>query len=189
MRPHDTANGVVRIPLHSHKYPGLYALVDEADAELALGYRWFPSKTRNGFYAVAWDFSVSPKNRIFLHHLIAGHPGPNRHTDHANGDGLDNRRQNLRHCTYAQNQANRRVLMTGASSAFRGVTWSKSHKKWQAQIGHNGTTIYLGMFDVEEDAALSYDIAARLLFGEFAWGNAHMQSPDIDHLRYTRKAS
>jgi len=48
-------------------------------------------------------------------------------------------------------------------SSYRGVCWDTRKKKWKAQIGHQGETMYLGHFDSETDAALTYDESARML--------------------------
>lgn len=48
-------------------------------------------------------------------------------------------------------------------SLFRGVSWDKRKRKWKAQIGYNGQTMYLGHFAEEFEAALAYDMVARRL--------------------------
>ena len=170
MRPHDTANRVVRIPLHSRKHPGLYAIVDEADAELVSQYRWHPEVKKHLTYAWA-TISPKPNRRVaFMHRLILGLGPGDPDVDHKDGDGLNNTRSNIRACSDSENQANRHRLQA-ATSRYRGVTWHKGLQKWQAQIKVMGTNIYLGVFDSEDVAALVYNDAAIKHFGEFARPN------------------
>jgi len=84
--------------------------------------------------------------------------------DHKNGDPLDNRRQNLRLCTHAQNQHNTGLSCVN-TSGFKGV--SKRGKRWKAQIRINGKQTYLGTYDTPEEAGAAYDAAALKVQGEF----------------------
>jgi hypothetical protein len=90
--------------------------------------------------------------------------------NHINGNGLDNRRENLRSVTSAENHRNSRKR-TRATSQFKGVHWLVQGKKWRAMIYVNGKQRHLGCFARETDAALAYDVAARKHFGEFARPN------------------
>lgn len=87
--------------------------------------------------------------------------------DHINGNGLDNRRVNLRLATSLQNQGNSRKRRN-ASSYYKGVSWYKPLKKWRAQIKVDKHVIHLGYFVSEEEAAIVYQEAAIAHFGEFA---------------------
>jgi len=90
--------------------------------------------------------------------------------DHRNHNGLDNRKSNLRLCTSAQNQYNKKPKKDCASK-YKGVVRRKDCKKWRAKIGFKGKRIHLGYFDDEMDAAMAYDDKAIELFGEFAYLN------------------
>lgn len=84
--------------------------------------------------------------------------------DHINGDSLDNRRSNLRYCTYSQNLMNTHKVRS--ASGYKGVY--RHRKRWYAHITLNGRRFYLGLFKTPQDAAHAYNAKAKELFGEFA---------------------
>jgi hypothetical protein len=85
--------------------------------------------------------------------------------DHRDGDGLNNRRSNLRCATHAQNNQNK--VMQPHSSRFKGVYWKQKDQRWVAYITANGKRYHLGSFRHEEDAAQARLAAAEKLHGSF----------------------
>ena len=116
---------------------------------------------RGIYYAKASDGSDE-----FMHNIILGNDR-SLQADHANHNGLDNRRRNLRQCTSQQNNCNRRLRVNNRSG-FKGVSWVKGLQKWAARICKEGQDMWLGVFPTAEEAALVYDSAAIEFFGEFA---------------------
>ena len=117
-------------------------------------------------------FNIPLKGRwrcILLHRLLLEVPAT-MVVDHADNNGLNNHRANLRLCTPGQNQAKKR-LRPSATSVFRGVYYDRRHSSWRAIIQHKGKQYYLGYFSNEIEAAHAYDAAAARLFGEFARPN------------------
>jgi hypothetical protein len=97
--------------------------------------------------------------------------------DHRDGDGLDNRKLNLRVATNAQNSRNSRKRTGNVSSKYKGVSWHKRDKVWQVYIRYEGRLICIGSHksdvvdgvDVGEiKAGKDYDGAAIKYFGAFA---------------------
>ncbi len=144
---------------------GLTAIVDECDAEKLSTNSWCALKTRreNLFYAVA----RINKKFCYMHHVILG---STNQVDHINGNGLDNRRENLRLVTNAQNQMNKKKWRNKCSSKHKGVAFRAKGraKSWYAYINLNGKQTSLGYFDSEISAAHAYNKAASKHFGEFA---------------------
>ena len=104
-----------------------------------------------------------------------GKPQKGMVVDHINRIGLDNRKENLRIATRSQNQQNRRSRRN-TSSQYKGVSWTKRDKRWQAKIGHKRKVICLGDFTCEHQAALAYNEKATELWGEYALLNEVEQS-------------
>lgn len=157
---------MIEILLGSRKYPGHVAFIDDEDYELISNYRWCIARDRRIFYAV-----TTTHPHIKMHRLILA-LNKNIQADHKNGNGLDNRRENLRIADASQNQANSRKRKIEISrSHFKGIYWQKHSKLWNARVALHKKTYSLGYFKSEEEAALAYDKGAREKFGEFARPN------------------
>ena len=159
-----SAEPPVSIPLPG----GCYALVDAADAARVLSAgRWSvarPVVAHYASYAVRCERQPGGRKKMIKrHHFITGW----NYVDHINGDGLDNRRANLRQATHKENARNRRLSVNN-SSGYMGVGWSKAAKKWRAYISPDGRQVHLGLFTSPEDAARARDAAAQEQFGGFA---------------------
>jgi len=187
----------IEIPLWLNKdeLSDKVAIIDEEDYDLVIEavkdrgkwtYKIFGSSTAKIYYAV---HSGSKKG---IHALIANTP-KGMHTDHINGDGLDNRKENLRVCTPQENCQNRR-LRSDSSTGFKGVAYrpiqkykytskktgittiheSVLKKPYKAYIGDPERTsrhISLGWYATAEEAARARDAKAKELHGEYAYLN------------------
>lgn len=144
------------------------ALVDDADYELVVQYRWWADGAAGKnlvLYARGRLGSTHQSPMVSMHKLITGWP----QTDHEDHDGLNNQRYNLRDASRSQNTANQRPIR-GGTSRYKGVVHNR-HGTWTSRIKFGGSAVYLGNFGTELDAALAYDVAARRHFGEFACPN------------------
>lgn len=73
--------------------------------------------------------------------------------DHRHGDGLDNRKQNLREVTTQQNGMNRQGPNRNSTSGIRGVNWHRHKQKWVARTMVGGKSHHLGYFTDKTEAA------------------------------------
>lgn len=142
---------------------GYTAQVDRADYDVVEGIRWNPHGKTPNIYA--YGYSRAHGKNVFMHKLIMGDvDGPQ--VDHRDGNGLNNRRGNLREATGSGNCANRFHKREG----YRGVS-EKDSGKFTAKIKHAGKTTHLGTFATRDEAARVYDAKAREIWGEFARTN------------------
>lgn len=147
---------------------GLVARVDDQDFDRVSRFKWYARPSNRNWYAVTMQ--GNPRRSIFLHHFILGTV---ERIDHRDNNGLNNQRENLRKANRCQNGQNRRYQIH--SSKFKGVSWCKGSKKWEAYLSNGkGKKIHLGWFVNEIDAALAYDAAALNRYGEFALTNEQL---------------
>lgn len=143
-------------------------LVDFEDLRYVHWHPWSPLFGHNGKTYVSANVADSVR---YLHRTIKN-TRDGCETDHINGDGLDNRRENLRTATASQNRANmgkpRRPDGSMHSSAYKGVSWDRSRGRWQSKVSIGGRSRNLGRYDDEIEAARAYDRAAEAHWGEFA---------------------
>lgn len=143
---------------------GFVTIVDEADFDWLNQWKWHHINRR--YVARARAHITGEFVNIMMHRLIMSCP-EDMFVDHINGDGFDNRRENLRICTLHQNMMNRRKN-SATSSQYKGVYWCKKDGAWHSSIRFNHKLKYLGQFESEFEAALTYNKAALEYFGEFA---------------------
>lgn len=142
--------------------------MDDSDYESVSRFKWTAvkcSKDRT-FYAHRHQKINGEWKHVKMHRFIMG-VDDHRKIDHVNGNGLDNRRANLRICTHAQNLMNMRIHN---KHGFKGIAFIPGRKtrKWTGEIRPNKKRIRLGYFDTAEEAAKAYNQKAIELFGEFA---------------------
>ena len=89
------------------------------------------------------------------------------HIDHIDGNPANNRVENLREATMAENQHNRGIQKNN-SSGVKGVSWHKHSKKWAVQMRINNQYKHLGYFKDIELAELVSIEARNKFHKEFA---------------------
>lgn len=150
---------------------GLQMIVDKVDADIA-NFKWTvrPSqhtyharrnKRKNGKQTSIWA------HRVIMERIVGRELKTTDLIDHVNGDGLDNRRENLRFCTRAENGRNS-AKPKNNKTGYKGVAQYGKHGRFLAQIKADRQGYYLGSFDTAEEAHAAYCEAAERLHGEFA---------------------
>ena len=136
---------------------GYHAVVDDEDYEFLSQWKWFAQKTKHTVYAARkpWVSGSGRSTKVYMHRVISG-ANDGMQTDHMDGNGLNNRRANLRSVTQQDNLLNRVRWTKGCASRFRGVYLDKRDGSWFSSITVNGKSTYLGRFGSEEDAARAY---------------------------------
>jgi hypothetical protein len=151
---------VKKIPLGSKKYPNLYTLVDDEDYEYLSFGNWHPNKTqctgRDDFYATGHNIGSMHRFIVFVGMGIDIEKEDD--VDHINGNGLDNRRSNLRVVSHRQNCQNKHTEKT---SKYPGVSFMHKRNVWRADINIKYKQIALGTFKSELEAFNAYKKAVH----------------------------
>lgn len=143
---------------------GKFTLVDHADFDWLDQWNWQAIPSGQTFYAsrARRRGEARPSTVVLMHREIMD-ASNELEVDHINGDGLDNRRSNLRLVTRTENLRHRSTFRN-SKSGFKGVQYNSANGKWRA-------TLNLGTFDTAEEAARAYDRVIRRLFGSLAKTN------------------
>jgi hypothetical protein len=161
VRPIRVCGGVAYVTLTQ----GYEAIIDAADVPLVDGWNWYAIVHKHTIYAMRSDYSGTKRRGVYLHRAIMGEP-MGFQIDHIDGDGLKNKRCNLREATPTQNRCNQ-AIGSRNTSGFKGVSFHKRIRKWRAAISTNRKTKNLGYFSTPEEAHSAYCTASRELHGEF----------------------
>lgn len=145
-------------------------IVDESDTGILRSHHWSIQRNRQSetYYVYRQVRTGGHRRKIYLHRELMGATAGYQ-VDHINGDGLDNRRINLRLCTNVENSYNRKPS-SRSKTGLKGV-YKTSRGKWAACCSSSGRTLHLGIYPTSVDAARAYDVYAVEHYGEFAWLN------------------
>lgn len=146
---------------------GKVALVDDDMYDYLMQWKWYANNLSGKFYAIRNHRENKKFVAQLLMHRFIMNPSKGLVVDHLNGNTLDNRKCNLRVCTYSQNSMNR-IKQINNNSGYKGVSWHKNHKIYESRIMSNGVNIHIGSFENIIDAARAYNDAAVKYHGEFA---------------------
>lgn len=123
------------------------------------------SKDAYGYAVIYVDGTPYKAHRLAF--LYVNGRWPAGRLDHKNLEKSDNRIDNLREATAAQNGCHKPPSRAN-SSAYKGVDYVKNGKKWRARIAFEGVSHALGYYLTPEEAAWAYDFVAVELHGQFA---------------------
>ena len=140
---------------------GKKTAIDLTDLEKALDRRWWTqgNETRSGSY-----YAYNTSAAIYLHCFLTGFK---QRMNHIDGDGLNNRRANLREAPQSV-ILQRGRLRKNNRTGYRGVCVHGKTGKFRATISRDGTQVHLGCFDSSEEAAQVYDAASINYHGPLA---------------------
>jgi len=145
---------------------GKLALIDNEDFEYLNQWKWH----WDGEYAARTIKFNGITHKITMHRLILNNIPKGKESDHINRDKLDNRRNNLRIVSNAENQMNKN-LQKNNRSGVRGICWYGKYDKWQTRIGFGGKKMFLGYFSNIKDAIEIYNTTSKKLYGKFTYIN------------------
>lgn len=130
------------------------------------------TRHNKGYWQVGLDGKRLQAHRVIfaLHHGYLP-----EQVDHINGNKSDNRIENLRAATNAQNHWNTGLRSTN-KSGVKGVHWNKAASKWSAECRANGKINYVGLFDNLDDAAIAVEAFRSVNHGTYA---RHARANDV----------
>lgn len=112
---------------------GMVTLFDATFKDLVLQRKWKAEKHQDRFYAIA---EIKGK-AIKMHRLLLNVTDPSQIVDHRNGNGLDNRIENITVCTQKQNMNNRRLFKNNKTGE-NGIHEKPARKRWRVSWDEGG---------------------------------------------------
>lgn len=153
-------------------HPGLKAKIDREDLKRVSKHSWRVTRGTTGRQRVVTSIRTPSGVRTVTLGKFLMNPSKGRQVyPRRFNEGLDYRKSNLIVCTLKERQRLLPKKRVHTSSTYRGVSYSRTHRKWRAGIEVNGRSLNLGLFASEDSAADAYNKAARKHFGEMAYQN------------------
>lgn len=153
----------VEMIIESKVYGVIRVKIDNDDLEKCNKLTWHYAKNKDSKYI---QTRIKGK-MIKLHRYVMNMNNSNLVVDHINRNPLDNRKSNLRICSYKENSFNKSIRVDN-TSGIPGVSFHKTNKKWRAKIKYNNLTIHLGYFEDINEALINRRVAEEILFGEYS---------------------
>ena len=122
----------------------------------------------NGYFQIGISGKLYKAHRLAWMYMHG--EWPKDQIDHINRDKIDNRIDNLREASSAQNNQNV-GLRSDNASGIKGVTYYKITGKWVAKINISGKLKHIGYFKTLEEASQAYESYAKQHHGEFYYKN------------------
>jgi len=123
-----------------------------------------------GYYTIILTINGNKKN-ILIHRLMCinfiPNPDNKKCVDHIDGNKLNNKLENLRWATPSENLMNKKKK-GNTTSIYKGVYCDKRTNKWISRVNINGTSMWYGTHNTENEAGIAYNNKAIELFGTFA---------------------
>lgn len=148
------------IPLHGKLGEGKFAVVDDEDFDLLNQWSW---QVNNSGYIRRTEKKDGVHRTIYMSRLVMCYNGT-LHVEHKDRNKLNNQKNNLRLATPPQNGANKKKI--SQNKDYKGIYRHKD--RWYATIIVNKEVVYLGVYANQQDAAIAYNKAAKVHYGEFA---------------------
>ena len=153
---------------------GKFAIIDEDDFELISKYKWSATEPDHRRCIYARTNIKGADGKYYterMHRLILGmKKGDGKIVDHINGDGLDNRKSNLRISSSSDNAANV-PIHRGNKSGYKGVSFLKDRGTWRTEVRRNLITVYRSNSKCVHLAGLKYNDNAVRVHGASVWLN------------------
>lgn len=146
---------------------GRFAVVDKDDEVRLRQFKWFAMKSRNVWYAYHSRLRNGQRTVTAMHWFILGGKRLDYQVDHVNGNGLDNRKVNLRLASPLQN-AQHAQCRRDNQIRYKGVSLDKRYGTYRVRIRVNKKRLCFGSYKTAEEAARVYNRVAKQFHGQFA---------------------
>lgn len=144
---------------------GYETVIDATDVPLVDRWKWAAIVSPSTVYVRRGSIAKGVRFSVSMPRMLMAIPD-GLEVCHIDGNGLNNRRSNLRLVTRSQNRHNLRISRNN-TSGYKGVSWCSRSETWRAQITLSGKILRLGSYPTAELAHAAYVAENVRLHGEF----------------------